>query len=82
MVHVADMTITKGADVDVVNGTEKLILEGSRDIFKLLPLSRVFGVTVDDGTYVGGIGAGSDTIPTRNGRELGEIWVSKVGTNF
>ena len=23
-----------------------------------------------------------DTIPTRNGRELGEIWVSKVGTNF
>ena len=24
----------------------------------------------------------SDTIPTRNGRELGEIWVSKVGTNF
>ena len=25
---------------------------------------------------------GSDTIPTRNGRELGEIWVSKVGTNF
>ena len=25
---------------------------------------------------------GNDTIPTRNGRELGEIWVSKVGTNF
>ena len=25
---------------------------------------------------------GIDTIPTRNGRELGEIWVSKVGTNF
>ena len=24
----------------------------------------------------------NDTIPTRNGRELGEIWVSKVGTNF
>ena len=24
----------------------------------------------------------TDTIPTRNGRELGEIWVSKVGTNF
>ena len=24
----------------------------------------------------------ADTIPTRNGRELGEIWVSKVGTNF
>ena len=24
----------------------------------------------------------SDTIPTRNGRELGEIWVSKVGVNF
>ena len=23
-----------------------------------------------------------DTITTRNGRELGEIWVSKVGTNF
>ena len=23
-----------------------------------------------------------DTIPTRNGRELGERWVSKVGTNF
>ena len=23
-----------------------------------------------------------DTIPTRNGRELSEIWVSKVGTNF
>ena len=23
-----------------------------------------------------------DTIPTRNGRELGEIWVSKVRTNF
>ena len=23
-----------------------------------------------------------DTIPTRNGRELGEIWVSEVGTNF
>ena len=23
-----------------------------------------------------------DTIPTRYGRELGEIWVSKVGTNF
>ena len=23
-----------------------------------------------------------DTIPTRNGRELGEIRVSKVGTNF
>ena len=23
-----------------------------------------------------------DTIPTRNGQELGEIWVSKVGTNF
>ena len=23
-----------------------------------------------------------DTIPTRNGRELGEIWVRKVGTNF
>ena len=26
--------------------------------------------------------ATTDTIPTRNGRELGEIWVSKVGTNF
>ena len=24
----------------------------------------------------------TDTIPTRNGRELGEIWASKVGTNF
>ena len=24
----------------------------------------------------------NDTIPTRNGRELSEIWVSKVGTNF
>ena len=24
----------------------------------------------------------TDTIPTRNGRELSEIWVSKVGTNF
>ena len=24
----------------------------------------------------------NDTIPTRNGRELGENWVSKVGTNF
>ena len=23
-----------------------------------------------------------DTIPTRNGQELSEIWVSKVGTNF
>ena len=23
-----------------------------------------------------------DTIPTRNGRGLGEIWVNKVGTNF
>ena len=23
-----------------------------------------------------------DTIPTRNGRELSEIWVNKVGTNF
>ena len=23
-----------------------------------------------------------DIIPTKNGRELGEIWVSKVGTNF
>ena len=31
---------------------------------------------------VGAIWLANDTIPTRNGRELGEIWVSKVGTNF
>ena len=28
------------------------------------------------------LGYTNDTIPTRNGRELSEIWVSKVGTNF
>ena len=35
-----------------------------------VPLGMLYGVSPDD------------TIPTRNGRELGEIWVSKVGTNF
>ena len=32
--------------------------------------------------YTSDIFTTGDTIPTRNGRELGEIWVSKVGTNF
>ena len=33
-------------------------------------------------TLISGSLKTADTIPTRNGRELGEIWVSKVGTNF
>ena len=36
----------------------------------------------DLNTYPHVLLTGPDTIPTRNGRELGEIWVSKVGTNF
>ena len=68
------MMIAKCADVDVVNGTEKLILEGGRDVFKLSPLSRVFGVTADDGTCVGGIGAG------RDGRVLARVgWFDESG---
>ena len=38
---------------------------------------RYLGVPIRDKSYMFG-----DTIPTRNGRELSEIWVSKVGTNF
>ena len=54
------MAIAHGADVDFVNATEKLILEGGRDVFELSPLSRVFGVTADDSTGGGGIGSGRD----------------------
>ena len=54
------MTIVKGLDVDVFNGAEKLVLESGRDVFELAPLSSVFCVMADDGTCVGGIGAGRD----------------------
>ena len=60
MIHVANMTIVKGSDVDVFDGAEKLVLESGRDIFELTPLSTVFCVMVDDGASVGGIGAGRD----------------------
>ena len=72
LVHVADMAIAHGVDVDIVNGTEKLILEGSRDVFELSPLSCVFGVTADDSTGGGGIGSG------RDGRVLARVgWFNK-----
>ena len=67
MIHVANMTIAKGSDVDVFNGTKKLVLDSGRDVFELAPLSSVFCVTADDGACVGGIGAG------RDGRVLSRI---------
>ena len=54
------MTIAKRSDVDVFDGAEKLVLESSRDVFELAPLSSVFCVTVDDGTCGGGICACRD----------------------
>ena len=54
------MTITKGSDVDVFDGAEKLVLESSRDVFEVTPLSSVFCVTADDGACVRGSGAGRD----------------------
>ena len=60
LIHVAHMTITKGSNVDVFDGTEQLVFECCRDIFELAPLSRVFCVTSDDGACVGGTGAARD----------------------
>ena len=60
MIHVANVTITKGSDVDVFDGAEQLFFERCRDIFELAPLSSVFCVTSVDGACVGGTGAGRD----------------------
>ena len=50
---------------------------------KICPSSAEDRGRIDTSVYsTRHLSSDDDTIPTRNGRELGEIWVSKVGTNF
>ena len=63
----SDLDIPDGPILDFVNSQS----HSSEDLDQALQAYQAYQVP-----------SPHDTIPTRNGRELGEIWVSKVGTNF
>ena len=60
LVHVANMAIFEGADVDVVDCQKKLVFEGSDDVLAFAPMSEIFGVVAYDGAGVCSIGFGRD----------------------